>query len=430
MLKALDLSSIDDLFAGIPGEVRFPGLALEPGLGEIGALREIAALAETNTDADRYCWFLGAGAYDHFIPAAVSALASRGEFLTAYTPYQAEVSQGTLQAIFEFQSMIAGLTGMEVATAGHYDGAAALAEAVLLALREGGGRRRILLPCGIHPEYRAVLDTYLSPFDPVFETYTSSPAAAALTGEDPACLIAAYPGFFGTLPDLDGAADAVHKRGGLFIVHADPLMLGLFKHPGAYGADLVTAEGQSLGNDLNYGGPFLGIMAATAGLMRKIPGRIAGEARDAQGRRGYLLTLAAREQHIRRERAVSNICSNQGLAMLRTCIYLTLMGKRGLRQAAELCWHKSHYAAASLACKGLKVPALEKGEIFFKEFTIVLPGNAETAAEDLWEQGIVPGLPLSRYFPDRSAELLICVTEKNTKADIDALVNALGGHNK
>jgi glycine dehydrogenase subunit 1 len=432
MLKILGVSSIDDLFAAIPRELRFPALSLAPGLSETEALREIAALAEANTDADRYRWFLGAGAYDHFIPSAVSALASRGEFLTAYTPYQAEVSQGTLQAIFEFQSMIAALTGMDVATAGHYDGATALAEAALLALREGGaGRRRVLLPRDLHPEYRAVLGTYLAPFNPVIETYTVSPAeAAAGTGEDLACLIAAWPGFFGTAANLAGAAEAVHKKGGLFIVHADPVMLGLFKSPGAYGADLVTAEGQSLGNDLNYGGPFLGIMTASAALMRKIPGRIAGEGFDARGRRGYLLTLAAREQHIRREKAVSNICSNQGLAMLRSCIYLALMGKWGLRRAAELCWHKSHYTAASLAEKGFRIPALETGQIFFKEFTAVLPCDAEAAAENLWEQGIVPGLPLSRYFPDRRNELLICVTEKNTKRDIDELVKALGGLKK
>jgi len=215
MLKTLGVSSIEELFTAIPKELRFPALPLEPGLSEIEVLREITALAELNTDADRYRWFLGAGAYDHFIPSAVSALASRGEFLTAYTPYQAEVSQGSLQAIFEFQSMIAGLMGMDVATAGHYDGATALAEAALLALREGGTeRKRILLPYDLHPEYRAVLDTYLTPFEPVIETYDASPAeAAAFAGEDIACLVTAYPGFFGTLPNLTGAAEAVHKKG-------------------------------------------------------------------------------------------------------------------------------------------------------------------------------------------------------------------------
>jgi glycine dehydrogenase subunit 1 len=425
MLKTLGLSSTEELFSDIPGELRFPPLALEEGLSELETLRELSGLAEANTDADRCRWFLGGGAYDHFIPAAVGALASRGEWLTAYTPYQSEVSQGTLQAIFEYQSMMAELTGMEVVNAGHYDGASALAEAVLMALRNNEDRRGILLPDSLHPEYRAVLDTYLGPANPRVETYTGRPAeAAARSGEDLACLVASYPDFFGRITDLEGAAAAVHAKGGLFIVQADPIMLGLLKSPGQAGADLVTAEGQSLGNDLNYGGPFLGIMAASAALTRRLPGRIAGEARDAQGRRGFLLTLAAREQHIRREKAVSNICSNQGLVMLRSCIYLSLMGKQGLRKAAELCWHKSHYAANRIAA--LRGFSLREAP-FFKEFTVSLPGKAEALAEKLYEKGIVPGLPLSRYFPERENELLVCVTEKNSRRDIDELVNALEG---
>jgi glycine dehydrogenase subunit 1 len=217
--------------------------------------------------------------------------------------------------------------------AGHYDGATALAEGVLIALKNNQGKNRVLLPSGLHPEYRLVLDTYLGAFEPVIETYTGSPAAAASAGAsyDLACLVSCYPDFFGHIPDLEGAAQAIHNRGGIFIVHGDPIMWGLFKSPGSFGADLVTAEGQSLGNELNYGGPFLGIMAASRELMRRIPGRIVGEARDSQGRRGYVLTLSAREQHIRREKAVSNICSNQGLVMLRACIYLALTGKHGLR---------------------------------------------------------------------------------------------------
>jgi glycine dehydrogenase subunit 1 len=423
MLKTLGLSSTGDLFADIPEDLRFPVLARGEGLSELEVLRELSALAELNTDADRCRWFLGGGAYDHFIPAAVGALASRGEWLTAYTPYQSEVSQGTLQAIFEYQSMIAELTGMEVVNAGHYDGAAALAEAVLMALRNTQGRRRVLLPDSLHPEYRAVLDTYLGAFNPRIETYAGRPAeAAAGSGEDLACLVAAYPDFFGRIPDLEGAADAVHAKGGLLIVHADPIMLGLLKSPGQAGADVVIAEGQSLGNDLNYGGPFLGIMAAAAALTRRLPGRIVGEARDAQGRRGFLLTLAAREQHIRREKAVSNICSNQGLVMLRACIYLSLMGKQGLRKTAELCWHKSHYAAARIAAlRGFSLPEAP----FFKEFVVTLPGNAETLTERLCQRGIIAGLPLSRYFPERENELLICVTEKNSRRDIDDLVKAL-----
>jgi glycine dehydrogenase subunit 1 len=445
MLDALGCASLEELFADIPGDFRFPPLDLAEGLDEAEALREISALADRNLNADSCRWFLGAGAYNHFIPAAVGALASRGEFLTAYTPYQAEVSQGPLQSIFEYQSMIASLTGMDVVNAGHYDGATALAEAVIMALKHAGidtlnaagkppkpAPARVLIPEGLHPEYKELIKTYLGPLYAAVESYTGNPAEAV--SNQAACLVASYPDFFGAIPDLEGAAGAIHAAGGLFIVHADPIMLGLFKSPGEYGADIVTAEGQSLGNDMNYGGPFLGIMAVTRDLMRKIPGRIVGEAKDSRGRRGYVLTLSAREQHIRRERAVSNICSNQGLAMLRSCVYLALLGKNGLRRAAELCWHRAHYAAAELAklpCFGIA----EETGTFFKEFVLKLPekftsgetSSAEKAAEKLYKKNIVPGLPLSRYFPERTNELLICVTENNSKADIDFLTAALGG---
>jgi glycine dehydrogenase subunit 1 len=436
MLTTLGLSSIEELFREIPGEFRFPPMDMEEGLSEAEVLREISGLASGNVGAGRYRWFLGGGIYNHFIPAAVNVLASRGEFLTAYTPYQPEVSQGTLQGIFEYQSMIAGLFGMEVVNAGHYDGATALAEAVIIALKQkaGQGEQRIFIPAALHPEYKEVLATYLRSYDPVLEEYSGSPKAAieeAPADVSPACIVAAYPGFFGVLPDLRGAAEAVHNRGGLFIVHADPLMLGLFKSPGEWGADIVTAEGQCLGNDMNYGGPLLGIMGVIGALMRKIPGRIAGEARDSRGRRGYVLTLSAREQHIRRERALSNICSNQGLSMLRSCIYLALMGKEGLRRTAELCWHRSHYAARAIAALPGFTAAQEAGGPggnFFREFTVTLPGplSAEDLSVRMIEQkNIVPGLPLSRYFPGRTKELLVCVTENNSREDIDALVSAL-----
>jgi glycine dehydrogenase subunit 1 len=333
---------------------------------------------------------------------------------------------------------------------------------VILALKnvpagaqQNGASPRVLIPEALHPEYREVLKTYLGPFYSGVEFYSGSPAAAAKAKAPLACLAVSYPDFFGVIPDLEGAAEAVHAAGGLFIVHADPLMLGLFKSPGEWGADMVSAEGQSLGNDMNYGGPFLGIMAVTRELMRKIPGRIVGEARDGKGRRGYVLTLSAREQHIRRERAVSNICSNQGLSMLRSAIYLALMGKQGLRRAAELCWHRAHYAASELAkLPGFTVAEETKGGgIFFKEFTVKLPENfssrrrspggnsapsepgepvpggkssAQAVFDLLYKKNIVPGLPLSRYFPDRTNELLVCVTENNSKSDIDRLTAALG----
>jgi glycine dehydrogenase subunit 1 len=432
MLSALGRVSIDELFSDVPEQFRFPPLDLPEGLSEYEVLKEISTMAEKNTGASR--WFLGAGAYDHFIPAAVGALASRGEFLTAYTPYQPEVSQGTLQAIFEYQSMVCELLGTEVVNAGHYDGATALAEAVIMALKNANvrpgaesDRALVLIPEGLHPEYRRVLDTYLVSFAITIKPYAGNPAAAAQKAGKLACLVASYPDFFGVIPDLGGAAEAVHQAGGTFIVQADPFMLGLLKSPGEAGADIVTAEGQALGNELNYGGPFLGIMGANREYMRKIPGRIAGEARDHEQRRGFVLTLSAREQHIRREKAVSNICSNQGLSMLRSCIYLALMGKSGLRNAAELCWHRAHYAADQLG-KRFTV-AREAGGAkgnFFKEFTVTLSVNAETALKTCAQKGIAAGLPLSRYFPERKNDLLVCVTEKNSKADIDQLVSALG----
>jgi glycine dehydrogenase subunit 1 len=380
-------------------------------------------MAATDATADAYGWFLGAGAYDHFIPAAVPYLASRGEFVTAYTPYQPEVSQGTLQAIYEYQSMIAELTGMDVVNASHYDGATALAEAVLMGLRGAPERKRVLAPAALHPEYREVLETYLSAFDVKLESYDGSPAEAARgAGEELAVLVACYPDFFGRIPDLEGAADAVHAAGGLFVIHADPVMLGLLKSPGEWGADVVTAEGQSLGNDLSYGGPYLGVMAAREAFVRRMPGRIVGEAHDAQGRRGFVLTLVAREQHIRREKAVSNICSNQGLATLRSCIHLALMGKHGLARAAELCWHRAHYAAEKIAAiKGFSIAP----GTFFKEFVVKTPIDAEKLSERLYGRNIVPGLPLSRYWKERKNELLVCVTEMNSRADIDELVTAL-----
>ncbi len=424
MLHRLGILSLEDLFTDIPQENRFPKLALDTGKSELEVLRELDTLSRANAQTDTYRWFLGAGAYDHFIPAVVPALASRGEFLTAYTPYQPEVSQGTLQAIFEYQSMIAELTGMDAVNASHYDGATALAEAVLMGLKNSEGHSRILLPQSLHPEYKEVISTYLSAFECTIQEYTGNPAQAAeaLPANDLAVLVASYPDFYGIIPDLSGAAEAVHARGGLFVVHADPIMLGLFKSPGAWGADIVTAEGQSLGNDLNYGGPFLGIMGTTSALIRRLPGRLVGETRDAQGRRGFVLTLVAREQHIRREKAVSNICSNQGLMALRSCIYLALMGRQGLREAAELCWHNAHYAAQKIAA--LPGFAVEPG-LFFKEFVVHTPIPAEKLAEKLYQKQIVPGLPLSRYYPERTHELLVCVTEKHNRSDIEDLVQAL-----
>ncbi len=423
MLAVIGKPSVESLFEDIPKALRYPRLDLPPALSEMEILREIEALAARNLSSSTCAWFLGAGAYNHFIPSLVPALASRGEFLSAYTPYQPEVSQGTLQAIFEYQSMAGSLFGVEAMNASHYDGATALAEAVLMAARNAPGRDTVVLPAALHPEYREVVRTYLEPLGVKFREYAGSPASAAAS-LDPSvsCLVAAYPDFEGRVHDLSGVADAVHAAGALLLVHADPILLGLFKSPGELGADIVTAEGQALGNAMNYGGPFLGMMGAASKFVRKMPGRIAGQATDAQGRRGFVLTLSAREQHIRREKALSNICSNQGLVMLQACIYLATLGKHGLRKVAELCWHKAHYAASEISkLPGFSVPK----DTFFKEFVVKTPVPAQTIYDKLSRRCVVPGLPLSRYWPDRTHELLVCVTEMNTKEQIDLLAASL-----
>ncbi len=423
MLRAIGVGSIEDLFKDIPAGKRFPKLNLPKGLSEMDALREIEAMAAKNATASNSAWFLGAGAYNHYVPALVPALASRGEFLTAYTPYQPEVSQGSLQAIFEYQSMAAELFGMDVVNASHYDGATALAEAVILAWRNAPAKNRVLLPAALHPEYKDVIRTYLEAFDVKVDEWSGCPGKASKElGDDVCAFVVAVPDFEGELHDLAGVADAVHAKGALFVAHVDPILMALWKSPGSYGADLVTAEGQSLGNSMNFGGPFLGMFGATAKLMRKIPGRVVGEAKDHDGRRGFVLTLTAREQHIRREKAVSNICSNEGLVMLQACVYMAAMGKNGMRQVAELCWNKAHYAAGLIGkLKGFEVST----KTFFKEFTVKTPVPAASIVDKLEKRGIVPGLALSKYDPKRTHELLVCVTEMNTKEQIELLARSL-----
>jgi glycine dehydrogenase subunit 1 len=458
MLERIGASGVDELFADIPAAARFPELDLPPPLSEMEATREIEALAARNLSASSSAWFLGAGAYYHFIPAVVPALASRGEFLTAYTPYQPEVSQGTLQAIFEYQSMAAILLGVEVVNASHYDGATALAEGLLMAYNACGSnvgvpggnsgattvgattvgattvgattvgattvaRDKAILCADVHPEYKEVIRSYLTAYRIRLEESELPPErAAALADDSTFCVVAAYPGFSGAIGDIGAAARAAHAAGALLLVQADPIMCGLLKSPGELGADIVAAEGQSLGNPMNFGGPFLGMLGAKASLVRKMPGRLVGQAKDSSGRRGFVLTLTAREQHIRREKAVSNICSNQGLTMLQACIYLAAMGKSGLRAAAELCWNKAHYAAGLIA----RIPGFAVESCpFFKEFTVKTPFPAEDLAVRLSRRGIVPGLPLSRYYPGRTHELLVCVTEMCTRGQIELLARSL-----
>jgi glycine dehydrogenase subunit 1 len=428
MLEAIGVDSVQALFEVVPKSVRFPRLNLPRPLSEMEVLGELEHLADENAEANHYTWFLGAGAYNHFVPSVVSQLQMREEFYTAYTPYQPEASQGTLQAIFEYQSMVAELTRMEVVNASHYDGATSLAEAAIMSVNATRGKRtKILVSPNVHPQYREVLKTYLQGTD-LTVVGDEDPAndlerLTRALDDETVCLIVQSPNFFGELEDVEGLAETVHAAGALLVMHIDPISLGLFKPPGEYGADIVTGEGQSLGNHLNFGGPYLGIFATTNKLVRKMPGRVVGETVDTEGKRGYVLTLSTREQHIRREKATSNICTNQGLIALGAAIYLAAMGKQGLRKAAELCYHKAHYAAAEID----KLAGYEviNRRPFFKEFVVRCPKPAGEIARQLNEQKILPGYVLSRSFPERTHELLVCVTEMNSKIEIDRLVNAL-----
>jgi glycine dehydrogenase subunit 1 len=431
MLAAIGLSRMDDLFADVPAALRFPTLDLPPPLSELEILGEMRALAARNLDVDPSLSFLGAGIYHHFRPATVDDVLRRGEFYTSYTQYQPETSQGMLQALFEYQSMICRLTGMEVSNASHYDGATALAEAVLLALNVGQDRRRkIIVSPAVHPQYRAVVRTYVSGIAATIvgdEDGRSEVEALKRTLDDEtAALVIQNPNFFGQCEPVDGLADAVHRAGALLIVVTDPIALGLLRPPTAYGADVVVAEGQSLGIPPSFGGPHLGIFATRMAHVRRISGHLVGETVDAVGRRGYVLTLATREQHIRRAKATSNICTNSAACALAAGVYLATMGQAGLRRIAELCYHKSHYAAAEIAkLAGFAVNLQTPTAPFFKEFVVRLPRPCAEVNARLREQGIIGGYDLGTDYPHLANHMLIAVTEMNTRASIDRLVGAL-----
>ncbi len=432
MLQAIGTETIDDLFNDIPARCRFPDLDLPPPLSELEAEREVTALAARNRTFDaRFC-FLGAGVYNHFRPAVVDYVLQRGEFYTAYTPYQPEVSQGMLQAMFEYQSMICRLTGMEVSNASHYDGATALAEGVLLALDAAKGKRdKIILSPALHPRYRAVILTYLrgSGAQVAGDSDPATPPAElkALLDADTAALVIQNPNFLGRFEEVQGLAEAVHAAGALLIVAADPLSLGLFQPPGAYGADVVTAEGQPLGIPPSFGGPHLGIFATRGDYLRRLVGRLVGETLDSEGRRGYVLTLGTREQHIRRARATSNICTNSALTALAAAAYLATLGKGGLRRVAELCYHKSHYAAARIAeIPGLTVNPQEPDAAFLKEFVVALPRPVEEVNTVLRQDfGLLGGYDLGQDYPELANQMLVAVTEVNTRAAIDRFAEGL-----
>ncbi len=433
MLKAVGVSKVEDLFEAVPAQHRFPRLNLPPALTEMEAAAELAELAAANETARDLVSFLGAGAYNHYIPAAVDHILRRGEFYTAYTPYQPEISQGTLQAIFEYQSLICALTGMEVANASHYDGATAVAEAVNLAYAQFRGKRtKVVISPAVHPQYRATLRTYVQGMGLTLagdapETVTGDEVTAAhiepLIDENTALVILQYPDFFGRIYDYTGLIETAHARGALVCVAANPIALGLLKTPGEMGADIVVGEGQPLGIPLAFGGPYLGFFATRKQYVHKMAGRLVGETADNRGQRAYVLTLTAREQHIKRERATSNICTNQGLMALASAVYLSLLGKTGLRQVAELCYHKAHYAAEQI----VKIPGFTYcfDTPFFHEFAICCPRPVAEINAHLLEHGILGGYDLGQDYPALKDHLLIAVTEMNTKEEIDALVDVL-----
>ncbi len=430
MLEAIGVQSIEDLFADVPESVRFPKLNLPPALSEIGVRWELGALADANfTTAAGPC-FLGAGAYRHFVPAVVDAVISRGEFYTAYTPYQPEISQGTLQAAFEYQTMICELTDMDVANASHYDGATSTAEAVITAINVHRMRRRkIVVSPLVHHEYREVVRTYTQGLNLEIVGDDAPPlqekdALVELLDEETACLIVQYPDFLGQFEDLSALADAAHEAGALFVVVTDPIALGLLTPPGQFDADIVVGEGQGLGAGLSFGGPYLGFFASKKKYVRKIAGRLVGQTEDVEGDRGFVLTLSTREQHIRRERATSNICTNQGLVALAAAVYMAALGKCGLRQVAELCYHKAHYAAEQIdALEGFTVL---QDKPFFKEFVVQCPQPVAEINEALFEeQCIIGGYELGQVYPELENHMLLCVTEMNPRQEIDYLVEAL-----
>jgi glycine dehydrogenase subunit 1 len=429
MLDVIGAGSIEDLLVKIPPKARLSRpLALPPALAESDLVRHLSALAARNADADRYVCFAGGGAYDHYVPSPIQHLVSRGEFFTAYTPYQPEASQGTLRTIYEYQTMIAELTGMDVANASIYDGASSLAEAVLMA-HAITGRRRIVLAGGVNPLYRRVVATYCS--GPglalrdvaVADGVLDAGAAAKAVGDETAALVIQSPNFYGCLEDIAAAADLAHRAGALLVVVSDPVNLGVLEAPGKLGADIVVGEGQGLGVPLSYGGPYLGVFAAKQDFVRRLPGRIVGATVDADGRRGFVLTLQTREQHIRRAKATSNICTNVALCALMATIYIATLGRQGLVKVGELCAAKAHYAADRLT----RIPgvSLAFGAPFFKEFTLTLPKAPDRVVARLAKEGILAGVPLKTLDRQRAHCLLVAVTEKRTRDEIDAFAAAL-----
>jgi glycine dehydrogenase subunit 1 len=431
MLETIGVANIDELFNCLPSDHLNPKLELPPALTEMEVLTELQDIAWANDTARELVSFLGAGAYNHYTPAVVDSILRRGEFYTAYTPYQPEISQGTLQAIFEYQSLIAGLTGMDVCNASHYDGATAVAEAVNMAYHNFRGKKtKVVLSPGVHPHYRETVRTYTQDSDVILtgdqgevDIQDGPESLIPLIDEKTSLVVVSYPDFFGRIYDYTRLAEAAHEAGALLAVTVNPMALGLLKPPGDFGADIVTGEGQSLGIPMSYGGPYLGLFATRQKYVRKMAGRLAGETVDNRGQRAYVLTLTAREQHIRRDRATSNICTNQGLLALAATIYLSLLGKHGLRQVSELCYQKAHYAAEEIG----KIPGFEiwSDQSFFNEFLVKCPRPAQEINDRLLEHNLLAGYAVGKDYTGMENYLLVAVTEMNTKEDIDWLVSGL-----
>ncbi|WP_026833574.1 aminomethyl-transferring glycine dehydrogenase subunit GcvPA [Exiguobacterium undae] len=429
MLQTIGADSIEDLLADIPASVRDRGTLEEVGipLPETDLIRTLSKLADQNMNTKQYPSFLGAGIYDHYAPAVVNHMLLRSEFYTAYTPYQPEISQGELQAIFEYQTMICELTGMDVANSSMYDGITALAEAAMLACAHKK-KKTIVLSDGVHPEAHDVVRTYAN--GPGLEVATlplthGETAIEQLDAlDDVACVIVQYPNFYGRVEDLQALADATHAKGGLFIVSANPLALGLLEAPGKLGADITIGDCQPFGIPQSFGGPTCGYFTTTKALMRKIPGRLVGQTVDEEGKRGFVLTLQAREQHIRRDKATSNICSNQALNALAASIAMSALGKRGIRELATRNLQTAYALKKSLSEAGFRI--IDDGPSF-NEFVVELPIDANEASKQLLKEGIIGGLPLGTFDESRTNQMLVCATELRTKEELDHFVTALGG---
>lgn len=428
MLDKIGVKNFEELLTAIPQEFRLKsGLNLDKGISEWEINSKTAKLAAKNTSTMQAVSFLGGGSYDHFSPSVIGAITSRSEFYTAYTPYQAEVSQGTLQTIYEFQSLICNLTGVDVANASMYDGATALAEAVMLA-SDHTGKKTVLMAATVHSAWLEVVKTFVTVHGvkivlvPEFNGVVAYEEYAKLTNDDLSCIVVQTPNLYGNIEDVEKLAELAHSKDGLFIMAIDPISMGLLKKPGQLGADIVVAEGQGLGLPQSLGGPYLGIFATTKKLMRKIPGRIVGVTEDMDGKRGFVLTLQTREQHIRREKATSNICSNQALMALSAGIYLNAVGEEGLKEVAKNCYIRSHYLAKGIrAIKGFK---LKYTSPFFKEFVVECPVKASLVIDKMLKCNIFAGIAMNKFGRNEN-DLLIAVTEKRTKEEMDLFINEL-----